>query len=143
MFSKNDGRRRLNSYSEAGDERRRVAYRLPGLLHLPDAEVLQRDDPTRLLVLEEGGDVRFKTGLHGEEKQEEEEEHEEEEECRCPRPQLHSPPAVLAAALRSSLIMWRRTEDIMTESPRDSGRGGQRTVLTKQLAAKEINKQIN
>lgn len=31
-----------------------VAHRLPGLLHLPDAEIFQRDDPPRLLVLKEG-----------------------------------------------------------------------------------------
>lgn len=43
-------RRGLNTH--AG--KRADTHGLPGLLHLPDAEILQRDDPTRLLVLEEG-----------------------------------------------------------------------------------------
>lgn len=34
--------------------KRADTHGLPGLLHLPDAEILQRDDPTRLLVLQEG-----------------------------------------------------------------------------------------
>lgn len=34
--------------------KRADTHGLPGLLHLPDAEVLQRDDPTGLLVLKEG-----------------------------------------------------------------------------------------
>lgn len=33
--------------------RSKAAYGLPGVLHLPDAEVLQRDDPPRLLILRE------------------------------------------------------------------------------------------
>lgn len=34
--------------------KRADTHGLPGLLHLPDAEILQRDDPARLLVLKEG-----------------------------------------------------------------------------------------
>ena len=38
---------------ERKDRRREISYRFPRVLHLPDAEVLQRDDPPGLLVLEE------------------------------------------------------------------------------------------
>lgn len=38
---------------ERKDRHREISYRFSRVLHLPDAEVLQRDDPPGLLVLEE------------------------------------------------------------------------------------------